>query len=276
MYIILLVAMAAIAAYGYLSHKYNNPYTSTFIFGKKGAGKSLWMVREMMKLHRRGWNIYTDMEDVNLPYARLVKLKDLEICQPEPHSAIFLDEVGISMDNRNFKSFPPGLRDFVKYSRKMKIKLYMNSQTYDVDKKVRDTVDRLILLKSVGGFLSIVRPIVKKIVLVESSAEAESRIAENLKFDSLFSWGFVYMPRYFKYFNSLKMNTVRPPLPYSLPAAKSAGGPDARPDDCPGAGARTNTDGGASPDEARPPSPRSRPRPSAVGSSRLRTSSPAR
>ena len=204
----------------YNSRKYNNPYTSTFIFGKKGAGKTTWMVAQMIKLHDKGWNIYTDMEDVNLPYVRLIKLKDLETCQPDKKSAIFLDEVGITMDSRNFKSFPPGLRDFVKYSRKMHIKLFMNSQTYDVDKKVRDTVDHMILLKSIGGFLSLARPIKKRIVLVESSAESESRIAENLVFEPLFSWRMHYMPRYFRYFNTSKMNYERGPLPYSIPRSK--------------------------------------------------------
>lgn len=226
----LLAAIAAIAAifgvYTFLSMKYHNPYTSTFIFGKKGAGKSLWMVREMMRLHKKGWHIYTDMEDVTLPYVRFITLKDLETYQPDPRSAIFLDEVGITMDSRNFKSFPPGLRDFVKYSRKMKVKLYMNSQTYDVDKKVRDTVDTMILLKSIGGFITLVRPIKKRIVLVESSAEAESRIAENLVFEPVTRWGFVYMPHYFKYFNSLSMLTPRPPMPYTTSGAGSASSPD--------------------------------------------------
>ena len=87
----LLAAMAAIAAifasYIFLSMKYHNPYTSIFIFGKKGAGKSLWMVREMMRLHKKGWHIYTDMEDVVLPYVRIIKLKDLETYQPDPKSA---------------------------------------------------------------------------------------------------------------------------------------------------------------------------------------------
>ena len=178
------------------------------------------MVHTMIKLHRQGWNIYTDMEDVNLPYVRIIKLKDLETCQPDKHSAIFLDEVGITMDSRNFKSFPPGLRDFVKYSRKMQVKLFLNSQTYDVDKKVRDTVDHMILLKSIGGFLSLERPIKKRIVLVESSAESESRIAENLVFEPLFSWRMHYMPRYFRYFNTAKMNYERESLPYIIPRSE--------------------------------------------------------
>lgn len=94
------------------ARRYANPYKLVFIFGKKGAGKSCYMVRKMLWYIRHGWHVYTDMEDIRIPGVRIITVQDLSVFQPEPHSALFLDEVGISMDNRSFKTFPPGLRDF--------------------------------------------------------------------------------------------------------------------------------------------------------------------
>lgn len=210
-----LILLTLLGGLGYCAKKYNNPYKLTFIFGKKGAGKSCYMVHEMLKLQKRGWTIYTDMQDVYIPGVRLTTVNDLVVGAPEPHSAIFLDEVGISMDNRNYKSFPPGLRDFFKYLRKMKCRLYMNSQAYDVDKKVRDTVDSMVLQTSLFNCISISRPIVRSVTLTESTAQADSRIADDLRFTSVFSWRFYWMPSYFKYFNSLEM-PERPSLRYVL------------------------------------------------------------
>lgn len=185
--------------------KYNNPYTLTFIFGKKGAGKSCYMVREMLRLQRKGWLIYTDMPDIRIPYVRIISNRDLAKFRPEPHSALFLDEVGISMDNRDYKFFPSGLRDFFKYLRKMGCRCYMNSQAYDVDKKVRDTVDSMILQVSLFGVFSLSRPILRRITLTEATSQADSRIADSLSFGNIFTYRIYYMPRYFKYFNSLQM-----------------------------------------------------------------------
>ena len=130
------------------------------------------MVNYMLKYKKRGWNVYTDMKDIYIPGVRIIDSADLASFRPAPHSALFLDEVGISMDNRNYKSFPPGLRDFFKYVRKMKCVVYLNSQSFDVDKKVRDTTDAMILQVSLLNCISLSRPIRRSITLTEPSAEA--------------------------------------------------------------------------------------------------------
>ena len=168
----------------------------------------------MLYYKKKGWNIYTDMPDVNIPGVRIIKFDDLKEFKPEKHSCLFLDEVGISMDNRNYKAFPPGLRDFFKYARKMKVKIFVNSQSYDVDKKVRDCVDNMILQTSLFGFLSLSRPIVKRVTLTEPVGDSESKITDKLEFKSFLDWRIYYMPRYFKYFNSLSMPD-RYYLPYT-------------------------------------------------------------
>lgn len=189
----------------YLNKKYQNPYKLIFVFGKKGSGKSCYMVRQMLRYLRKGWNVYTDMADVRIPGVRIIEVNQFSTFRPEPHSLICLDEVGISMDSRSFKTFPPGLRDFFKYVRKMECVVIMNSQAYDVDKKVRDTTDSMLLLQSIGALISIARPIHRSITLTEPTADSESRIADILRFGSIFSWKFYWMPGYFRYFNSKSM-----------------------------------------------------------------------
>lgn len=198
----------------FLSYRYRNPYKLIFVFGKKGSGKSCYMVRQMLKYRRRGWNVYTDMADVKIPGVRIVSLNDFVNFRPAAHSLVCLDEVGISMDNRSYKSFPPGLRDFFKYVRKMEITVIMNSQAFDVDKKVRDTTDSMLLMQSIGSLFSIARPIYRTVTLTEPSADSESRIADKLRFGSIFSWKFYYMPSYFRYFDSKSMPS-RLEMPYT-------------------------------------------------------------
>lgn len=186
----------------YLSRKYNNPYKLYFIFGKKGAGKSTYMVKEMLKHQKRGWIVYTDVPDVHIDGVRRMRADDLRVFTPEANSVLFLDEVGITFDNRNFKNFNDGTRDFFKFQRKYKVKLYMNSQAFDIDKKIRDVTDKMYLCSSIANCICLIRPISRRVTLTAPSAEAESRIADSLKFDSIFTWRFIYMPRYHKYFDS--------------------------------------------------------------------------
>lgn len=212
MTLLITVLFLVLVGLSYLAKKYNNPYKLTFIFGKKGAGKSCYMVHEMLRYMKRGYHVYTDMADCRIPGVRIISVDMLSSFRPEPNSALFLDEVGISMDNRNFKSFPPGLRDFFKYLRKMKCVCYLNSQAFDVDKKVRDTTDKMVLQVALLGCFSLSRPIIRSITLTESTSQADSRIADNLRFSTIWKWRIFYMPRYFKYFDTSSMPD-RPLLP---------------------------------------------------------------
>ena len=173
------------------------------------------MVRQMHRYLRKGWNVYTDMADVKIPGVRVISVGSLSDFKPEPHSLVCLDEVGISMDNRSYKSFPPGLRDFFKYVRKMQVVVIMNSQAFDVDKKVRDTTDHMLLLMSIGSLFCIARPVHRTITLTAPSAESESRIADLLRFGWFFSWRIYYMPAYFRYFDSKSM-PPRDDVPYTV------------------------------------------------------------
>lgn len=186
------------------AYKYRNPYKLIFIFGKKGAFKSTYMVSEMVKHVKKGWNVYTNMFDVNIPGVRLMESSELIAHVPDPHSVCFIDEAGLIWDNRNFKSFNQGYTEFFKLQRKYKCKVYVNSQSFDIDKKLRDLTDKMILMTPFAGCIGIIRPIKRSITLVAASSQGESRIADDLKFRSIFSWRMIWGPSYFKYFNSYK------------------------------------------------------------------------
>lgn len=213
--IVLLIIFGFVVAFCALSRKYQNPYLLTFVFGKKGAGKSLYMVREMKRDLKKGWNVYCDMPDIKLEGVRIFNTDDLGKFIPEPNSSIYIDEGGVKFDNRNFKNFPPELRDFFKYMRKYKCKCMINSQTYDIDLKIKACVDRLALSRSIGNVFSWYRPIIKTIKFTDANYTGESKICDQLKWASLWNWRFIYMPRYHKYFDSFAA-PARPFLDFTV------------------------------------------------------------
>ena len=200
--LVLLLVGSAFGFLLYCSRKYNNPNKLIFIFGKKGAGKSTYMVSLMLKHLRQGWSVYTNMTDINIPGVRIMDVKQLIACVPDPHSVLFIDEGGLIWDNRGFKNFDKGYTEFFKLQRKYKCKVYINSQDFDIDKKIRQLTDRMVLMSSIAGCIGVIRPIVRKVALVEASAAGESRIADNLKFASLLSFRLLWLPSYFRYFDS--------------------------------------------------------------------------
>lgn len=198
-----------------LSVIYKNPYRLIYLFGKKGSGKSTYMVIQMIKYLRKGWDVYTDMPDVNIFGVKLINAKDLEHFTPSVNSALFLDELGLTFDNRKFKSFPDGINQWFKFQRKYKVVCYCNSQNLDIDLKLRILLDKMYLCQSIGGLFTLIRPITRTITLTQPSAEAESRVADLLKFDKIWHWKLVYLPRYFKYFNSFSA-PQRDIIPYKI------------------------------------------------------------
>lgn len=202
MLIFILLIFSIYALCFFVKRKYNNPYKCIFIFGKKGSGKSTYMVKQMLKHKKRGWIIYTDMKSCTIPGVRIIEAKSLEIMTLPKGSCLFLEEVGLTYNNRKFKTMSDGVIEFYKYLRQYEIKCYMNSQAFDVDKKIRDTTDNMLLITSILDCISIVRPVYITVVLTDPVGDSESRIAFKLKFARIWKWEIVLLPRYHKYFKS--------------------------------------------------------------------------
>lgn len=207
---ILFVILAVIVILNVKYRKYNNPYKLYMIFGKKGSGKTTYLCKIALRYKKKGYTVYTNVQDMCIDGVRIIDPETLGEFVPEPMSCVLLDEVGMLYDNRNFKNFRPEVRDFFKLQRHYKVVVYLASQSFDIDKKLRDLTDRMYLVSAVTSWLSLVRPISKKIGLVEASSQGESRIVENLKFMLFTKWRFTFIPQYVKYFDSF----VAPSRPY--------------------------------------------------------------
>lgn len=111
---------------------------------------------------------------------------------------------------------------------KYKVICYMDSQTFDVDKKIRDRTDAMFLQVNVARCWSVGKRIIKKIKLVEASAEGESRIAEDLAFAPFWTWTLTYIPRWAGKFDSNAVIDKKPYINYTVVGSDTA--PCALPD----------------------------------------------
>lgn len=193
--------------------KFLNPYKLIFIFGKKGSGKSTLLTKYALFYLKRGWNVYSTE---GCPGTFKISPKDVGFAQFPPRSVIIVDEVGMIWDNRGFKTFPQEVRDYFKLQRHYKHVVILASQTFDVDKKIRDLADEMYLVEKKLRVFSYAKKILRRTVLLESTASqgGESRISEDLVYDSLFffwagSRKLTYIPKYTQYFDSF----IAPGLP---------------------------------------------------------------
>lgn len=210
MIILLFLLFGVPLIFNLLTRQYVNPYRLYLVFGKKGSGKSTYLVKLARKYMKRGWIIYTNMDELYIPGVRHFDIQHLGDFVPEAHSVLLLDEVGMIWDNRDYKVFKPQVRDFFKLQRHYKVIVYMASQTFDVDKKLRDLCDGMFLHTNFLRVFTLGKRISRKVIITESTSEAESRISENLVICPFWDWTLTYIPRYAKFFDS----HVVPPKPF--------------------------------------------------------------
>ena len=199
----LLIALIVYAVY--LTKHYKSPYKLFFVFGKKGAGKSTMLTMLAYKYNKKGRKVYCNTE-VPGTY-RFDAAKDIGFVEFEPESVILIDEVSLIWDNRNFKSFKPEVGKFFRLQRHHRLIVWMFSQTFDVDKKLRDLTDRMYMLRNFAGWLSYCKEIRRQLVVVEPTDTSEARIADTLKIPPWWTAIFgtrmwIFVPRWSKYFDS--------------------------------------------------------------------------
>lgn len=201
------------------TRKYLNPYKLYMVFGKKGSGKSTLMVRLAVDhVMKKGWTVYCT-EAINVPGVRLFDVSDIGKKSFDSHSLVLVDEVGMIWDNRNFKKFATEVRDWFKLQRHYQCKVYLFSQSFDIDKKLRDLTDGLYLCNTVLRVFTWAKRIHRTVVLTQAEADRESRISENLEFDSILMWPFggrilTYIPKYAHFFDSHCAPELDP-IPYT-------------------------------------------------------------
>lgn len=198
--------LAVIIFFVYHFIKYRNPYKLFMVFGKKGSGKTTLMCKLALQYQKKGWNVYSN---TSLPGTYYFNTEDIGIVHFPENSILLIDEVGLIWDNRNFKSFPEHVKVYFKYQRQYKHIVYLFSQSFDVDKKIRDLTDHLYIVYNFLNCFSIARRITKTVAVVhaDKSVSGESKIVDDYNIDSLLyapfgSVKFTYIPKYVKYFKS--------------------------------------------------------------------------
>ena len=195
--------------FDFATRKYLNPYRLYLVFGKKGSGKSTYLVKVAKRYTQKGWTVYTNMDEFSMPGLRHFDIQHLGDFVPDENSVLLLDEVGMIWDARDFKAFKPSVRDFFKLQRHYRVIVYMASQTFDVDKKIRDLCDGMFLHTNFARVFTLGKRITRKVVLTVSTSESESRISEDLVMLPFWNWTLTYIPKYARYFDSHSI----PPLP---------------------------------------------------------------
>ena len=155
---------------------------------------------------------------VRVPGTTLISYEDIGFRQFPPESVILIDEVGMIWDNRNYKMFKPEVRDWFKLQRHYRNTVYLFSQTFDIDIKLRNLTDDMYLLRGFANVYSICRKIRRNIFVVSATAESESRIADNLEFVPVWLTLFgarslilTYIPNWVRYFDSYEAPALLPP-----------------------------------------------------------------
>lgn len=172
-----------------------------FLLGKKRSGKSTFLAWCAIHYHLRGRKVYSTSP---LPCARLVSYEDIGLAHFSPKSVILIDEVGMIWDNRNFKNFKESVRDYFKLQGHYKHTVIMASQSYDVDKKIRDLADMLGVVENFGFNITRIRWISRRITLTEAMGDQPSSISESLRFRFPLFGGncMVYRPLWYPFFDS--------------------------------------------------------------------------
>lgn len=213
-----MIALLCIAVFGFLlgfhflTRKYLNPYKLIFIFAKKGQGKSTLLTKMALNHLKHGWTVFSTDP---IPGCYLIRPEEIGYYELPWHSLLIIDEIGMIWDNRDFKNFSNAVRDWFKLQRHRGVKVICASQSFDVDKKIRDLADDMFLLQKTFRVFSYGKRILKILDIVEANGDhnSESRIVDQLKFDSiLFFWAgsrtLTFIPHWTKYFDSFSA----PPL----------------------------------------------------------------
>lgn len=188
--------------------KYLNPYKLVFVFGKKGSGKSTLIQKLSNKYYKNGWTVYSTEDSLN-PEILPIDPKNIYNYEFPEHSCIFIDEVSLIWDNRDFKTMDKKVIEWFRYQRHHKCRVFLFSQTFDIDKKLRDLTDEMYLVNKYFRVLVRAKRILRKPIVVHPSPEAPARIDEDLIVDGplmAFFGGrlYAFIPYWAKRYDSFK------------------------------------------------------------------------
>lgn len=197
---IIIIIVSSILVFERITRKYLNPYKLIFCFGKKGSGKTTYLTSIAIREIAKGRTVYSTIE---IPGTYLFDIREIGKKTFKPESVVLCDEIGMVWDARDFSKFPKEVRDFFKFQRQYKLRVYLFSQTFDVDKKIRDLTDEMWLLTNFCRVWSMHRRIIKRIG-IKTASDGSSTLTDDYKFDSILFGGvkFIFIPRWVSFFKS--------------------------------------------------------------------------
>lgn len=189
--------LVPIGLFLFLTRKYVNPYKLIFLFGKKGSGKSTLLQKLTYRYLRRGWTVYstevphTPDQRKYFDFTKVAEKGSLNFLAPEhifeyqfpEKSCILIDEVSLIWDNRDFKKMDKRIVEWFRYQRHHKCRVYFFSQTFDIDKKLRDLCDDMYLVDKKFRVFVVASHIVRKPVVVHPGPESPARIDDDMVVD---------------------------------------------------------------------------------------------
>lgn len=195
-----------LVVFHFLTRRFLNPFKLIFVFGKKGSGKSTLLTKWALQHKKHGWSVYSDDP---IPGCFLFDPTDLGKYELPWKSLVIVNEAGMIWHSRNFKKFPEATRHWFKLQRHRGVKVILASQTFDVDKSIRDLADSMYLVTNVFRVFSYGKRILRFPDLVEATgdAQSEARLVDQLKFDTFLLCFFgsrtlTYIPHWVPYFSS--------------------------------------------------------------------------
>lgn len=215
----LLFLLIILIVWHFLTRKYINPYTMDLYIANKGAGKSTTLAKNVLKARRKGNNVYTNADDINISGTRIFNTFDLGNYHVEK-AYILVDEVSLYFDNRNYKNTSKEFIQWLRSIRHDRLCVDLFTQSYDCDKKIRTMCDNIYIGYRYFRVLTVWRRLRKNVAIREAAMDASSQIVDNLNFTPWWIPGSIkitYIPKYIKYFDSFKkLQENQEPLKYKI------------------------------------------------------------
>lgn len=185
-----------------------------FMFGKKGAGKSCLLARLAREGKKKGMVVFTT---IPLHGTFLFNPRDFGKFEFPENSLCLMDEVNMFWDNRNFKNFEDFTQNLLRDQRHYGLTVFMFSQSFDVDRKIKTLADGLFIVKRISRWFSYVKTIDKDFIVTKPTDYGGSDISFGMwirPFVLKDARNIVFLPRYWHDYDSFVKRDLDEPQKY--------------------------------------------------------------
>lgn len=201
---ILFVLAVFFCVFLYFVIKYHDDYQLHMVMGPKGVGKTTFLTKIAFKYLKKGRPVYSS---VWIPGCFYIQTSDIGKYWFPPESVLLVDEVGIEYDNRKFSQFEDCVRDYYKLQRHYKNTVYLCSQVWDCDAKIRNLTDKLHLLKKVANCVTFDRIYKPDMKVIPATNQKEASVSIDIV--RIPGISAIWLPKYHKYFDSFEAPRLR-------------------------------------------------------------------